>query len=878
MGWMEKLCEAYDSAIDTDQSDETSPLLPVGFARKEIKYHVVLEETGAFFSAEEWAAKTFQTVPSSAKAESRTGDKGTPFPLADQLKYLVSEEGGNPRLQKYLEQLSDWCGQPGAPACLGALKHYLEQGTLLSDLTDKAHLKVKYYKNADGQGGYGPDAKAWVTFSVQAPLEDEQGDELWKRRDVRESWAAYLNTAGGEKGPLCYVEGMRLPGIDSHPKVQGNAKLISAKDNEYPFQYKGRFSEDRSAANVSFDASIRAHNALSWLVQRQGFSRYGMTLVAWHTNGCPMKVPVEENTLDVPKQKADTFQVYAKALSAARAGYGDKLKEFSKSGRADKAVILGMEAATDGRMSITYYQELPGGEYVDRLAGWYASCCWECWNWQEKHCEIATPTPLQIAEAVMGHDSVQIAKKDLKCEKAASKLMRQLHLRLLSCIVGSAPLPKEGEEDADARWARAYTVALPEDLVRSAFRRSVSPLSFTDRDGKWSETTWRSCLGVTCALIRKKQLEAGQTVDVVLDRACTERDYLYGRLLAVADFAEWSSVEERVKGYQTNAVRLMQRFVQRPFETWLRIHDKLIPYLDKLGEKRNGYQMLLGQIELQFRPEDRRSGAPLSFAFLQGYYCQRQALFQTAEERAGQKDEPVPYRLPEGRSELYGCLLAVADLAESRARSDGSDGERMTGVLRTMSACAARPLEVWPRIHSRLIPYLERLATQSGYYSDLFRRVESRFSPADRDADAPLDSTYLHGYYCMRQAVLSKSLEKTEADPRPSDLPHTRDRVYGRLLGLENRLERLVMDVIQKRPEEEYRASNALRWMERFAAQPDSTWQYLRDRLMPYWQKLRLRGGRYFEEMEALEALLQDNGWNHDTLLDGSYLNEYYKI
>mgnify|MGYP002228493607 CR=1 FL=1 len=38
--------------------------------------------------------------------------------------------------------------------------------------------------------------------------------------------------------------------------------------------------------------------------------------------------------------------------------------------RTNCAVILGLEAATDGRMSVTYYQECSGNEYVKRLEAW----------------------------------------------------------------------------------------------------------------------------------------------------------------------------------------------------------------------------------------------------------------------------------------------------------------------------------------------------------------------------------------------------------------------------------------------------------------------------------------------------------------------------
>ena len=154
-----------------------------------------------------------------------------------------------------------------------------------------------------------------------------------------------------------------LPYVENHPKLQGNAKLISAKDTEFPFQYKGRFVDDRSAALVSYDASVRAHNALTWLITRQGMQRFGMTWVVWNTNGAVMKVPIEEENGFIDEEEEDeeetasrpvvnTFAGYAREVSTAARGYGGKLHDYDPE-RANRAVILGLEAATDGRMSIT---------------------------------------------------------------------------------------------------------------------------------------------------------------------------------------------------------------------------------------------------------------------------------------------------------------------------------------------------------------------------------------------------------------------------------------------------------------------------------------------------------------------------------------------
>ena len=66
----------------------------------------------------------------------------------------------------------------------------------------------------------------------------------------------------------------------------------------------------------------------------------------------------------------------------------------------------------------------------------------------------------------------------------------------------------------------------------------------------------------------------------------------------------------------------MARFVQRPGETWQQLYLQLLPYLKQLGKSgriARDYQRLLGQIEQQFRDDDRLSARPLSDLFLAGF-------------------------------------------------------------------------------------------------------------------------------------------------------------------------------------------------------------------------------------------------------------------
>lgn len=876
MGWMQKLNEVYDTMIDVEPEagSNQAVLIPVGFVQKTVKYLVTLTDDAEFFSARENSEEESNCiVPSTPQAEARTGDNGAPFPLAEQLKYLVCDGEDNLRLEKYLEQLENWCSQATAPSCLRTLHTYLKKKTLWQDLCSVSGLKIKYHKDEMKKDAKGADAKAYVCFAVQSLHEPET--RLWKRKDVQESWSQYISQAKEESTALCYVTGEHREPLDTHPKIQGNAKLISAKDGAYPFQYKGRFSEDRSAVTVSTHASIRAHNALKWLMEKQGFRKYGLNIVAWNVQSGPLTVPLDE--WDYEPDLPDTFEEYAIALREATNGRSEKLKNFQAQigyfcDRAEKVaatVVLGMESATDGRMSINYYQEMEGNMYAARLENWYKTCCWEYFSKGGEQA-IATPTPYMIAKAVMGAGSAQRARQDVQCKKSDAKQLRDLYKRLLCCIVDGAAFPK--------------------NLLYNAIHRAEFPLSFTNSAGGWQRLSWEECVRTTCALIRRARFDDHMALPQNrLDVRCDNRDYLYGRVFAVADFLERTASEER--GLPTNAIRMMQFFVQRPAEAWKQLHLKLLPYLTKLskqGVSASYFQKLFGQIEQQFSTEgaDRIRNNALGENFLLGLYAQNRELYAKMEERVAQVEPVLEYRPSKDRSELFGCLLAVADCVEWNAESERNstytesrhDGNTL--ALRFMAQFASRPAETWKRIHAALIPYLEKLGIRNGsFYLAQLHKLESCFSTEVRLYNKPLDSMFLHGYYCMRQCLRTKDARLVVLEENQRDqVAQSREELFGKLLALENRIERIVLD--QEKSEDGNRTSNAVRFMHQFAMKPASTWGFLEKRMLPYQRKLScIRRGQSVEFQRRLEEWkrqIDENHWNTDDPLRTSWLHFYY--
>lgn len=895
MGWMQKLNEVYDVMIEVkpEEGSNQVTLIPEGFVQKSVKYLVTLTADATFFSVREHSEDEIRCIiPSTPQAEARTGDNGAPFPLAEQLKYLVCDGEDNPRLEKYLDQLKDWCSQPNAPECLKILYTYLEKKTLLQDMCSVSELKVKYHKDETKKDAGGADAKSFVCFAVQDLHEPET--RLWMRGDVQRSWSDYIARDVGNDSALCYVTGEKRKPLDNHPKVQGNAKLISAKDAGYPFQYKGRFSEDRSAAIISEYASIRAHNTLKWLLEKQGFRKYGLNIVAWNVQSGSLSVPLDEDEWEEEPDLPDTFEEYAIALSEAAKGYGKRLKNFQKQighiengeARVATTVVLGMEAATDGRMSINYYQEMEGNTYAEHLEEWYESCCWEYFN-SEKERIIHTPTPLTIAKAVMGIGSVQRARQDVQCKKSDAKQLKALYKRLLCCIVDGAVLPK--------------------NLLYSAVHRAEFPLSFKNSKGSWQRAAWEDCVRTTCSLIRRARYDDAKLsmnegkdwrtwihrINLPrnrLDVNCNNRDYLYGRLFAVAD-----CLERRVNDNNelpTNAIRMMQFFVQRPAETWKQLHVKLIPYLGRVGKLGKGehnasyYQKLFGQIEQMFSVErnDRARNDSLGEDFLLGLYAQNRELYAKSEEWTSVAESVQEYCPSNNRSELYGCLLAIADCAEWRSESEKkgaytvSKHDGNTLALRFMAKFVSRPAETWEQIHAGLLPYLEKMGIHnSSFYLSQLHKLECCFSIEDRLNNLPLDSQFLHGYYCMRQCMITKGKLIVSEYPQNQETK-TREEVFSKLLALENRMERIVLDL--EKSEDENRISNAVRFMNRFAMNPASTWSYLEERMIPYQKKLskvrRKQAVKLTTKLEEQKQQITENHWNTNEPLKSVWLHFYY--
>ncbi|MEG6520976.1 type I-C CRISPR-associated protein Cas8c/Csd1 [Desulfotomaculum sp. 1211_IL3151] len=624
MGWIHKLYDTYEnckSEVGAASPDEQAiPLLPMAHSTQNAQIEVILSRDGDFISARELKKEEAMTIIPVTEDSATRSSGIAPHPLCDKLQYLAGDytdyvkkkNGGNFHIQ-YIEQLEGWCSSEYSHSKVWAVLTYLKKDTLVGDLIrqkvlvcDEEGLLAK-----DVKMGAGDQSDAFIRFRVETSGEEESA--IWLDPQVYESHVRYYLSIQKEV-TLCYVRGEAIPCSDKHPaKVRNTgdkAKLISANDS-VGFTYRGRFGDKNQVVQVGYETTQKAHNALRWLIEKQGYRNGDQVVVAWGTKNESLP-PFLNDTEDILAEEAPAFsteQDFARRLNKAIAGYGCDLDTMAE------IVIMGLDAATVGRLAITYYRELDGWDFLNRIKAWHSTCIWK--HTYKKVSDgvnekgkpnfkfitfIGAPAPKDITWAVYG-------------DKVSDKLKKATVERLLPCIIDAAHLPY--------------------DLVNSAVNRVSNPIGME----KWE---WEKALTITCALIRKYRYDKSgkkEVWEMSLDENQKDRSYLFGRLLAIAqqieEYALYTTGERRA----TNAERLMHQFKLRPYKTWGIINDKLGPYMERLGAKGANLTERMTRVNAMLSFEDFTSSEQLKDSYILGYYCQREVFLDEKKQRMEEKQK-----------------------------------------------------------------------------------------------------------------------------------------------------------------------------------------------------------------------------------------------
>lgn len=592
MSWLNDLYLTYEACkSEAGVVKEGQPLLlPIAHLTQNAQLEVVLDEEGRFGRAYRVDKEDAVTViPVTEDSSSRSGKAVFPHPLCDKLEYIAGDYGDfvsgskKEKYDKYIVQLEAWAQSKYSLPQVRTVCQYLRRGMLMHDLLEAGFFAYEGGQIiAEKQQGIAL-ADWFVRFAVEIPGQPES--RLYCDPRVFDSYIEFY-LSSQENRELCYVSGETVPCSEKHPaKIRNTAdkaKLISSNNASGVLTFKGRFNDSSQVASVSYEISQKAHSALRWLIAKQACLRMGeQVFVVWSVEKPEMKSPFEELYWE-EEERAYTDDAYSDWVRKAIWGPGDPPRDK------DFVMVMGVEAATTGRLSVPFYQKYGAKQFITNITKWKTETCWLNRSNKKQALVPWSPSVIEIVKLVAGEKN--------------EKFNKSVRERLLPCIV-------EGRR-------------LPYDVVLSALGQAVNPSHYKDY---WE---WNKVVTITCALLRKWQIERGDRKEehgMSLDTESKDRSYIFGQLLATAEMLERSALSMGSSNNKevlrnTAAEKYFVRFQRYPVETWNTIRNQLNPYILKLKSAGKPYYInkineLTDRLELAQRDK-------LEPTFLQGYSSQ----------------------------------------------------------------------------------------------------------------------------------------------------------------------------------------------------------------------------------------------------------------
>ena len=594
------MTQAYDTYCAMEKQyvgvygEAKEPLVPVSHQIAKADLEITLDSEGNLLDARQVDPKEATTIiPVTEQSAGRTGDTCCAHPLCDQLRFFSPRYPA--KYEAYLTQLHRWEGSPYSHPKLSAIAGYVEKGSILEDMSRLGLISLD-------EKGMPTKEKLLVRWRVEAGTEGNVA-ACWQDRTLFQAFIDYY-AAGQKSDPVyCMVSGKNALPANQHPKkiinICANAKLISANDTS-GFTYRGRFQSDAQAMTMSYEASQKIHSALHWLSANQGVAIGGRTFLCWNPQGIEIPKPqatfLRGNTTNQVK-----YSDYRKALS-------DTLRGWKETIPADAgAVIAAFDAATSGRLALTYYSELPASDFLERLHNWDALCCWN-----HDPFGIQAPSLYQIANCAFG--TVRTSGSQTKLE-SDDRILRQQVQRLLSCRVDKGKMPAD---IARAAAAKASNLQIMDTQLRE------------------------TVLFTACAVLRKYYYDWDREEwNMSLEPEKKDISYQYGRLLAVFEKIEQDTYDKDEQR-EPNAIRMQSVFAKRPRYAsrilWEQLKKAYYPHLKPWNRVK--YDRLIGEIieQISNLPQAEHEEA-LKDTYLFGYYLQKKALYTSDKTENSQEEE-----------------------------------------------------------------------------------------------------------------------------------------------------------------------------------------------------------------------------------------------
>ena len=509
-------------------------------------------------------------APVTSESCARQGVSPAPHALCDKLKYF--DPAGKHRV-RYMEQLGEWVSSDYSHPIAEAVYKYVGGGTVMSDL--KKYKDSKTFSYTDN------DMVRWRVEGLKG-----EDPECWKNKNLRQKYIDYQESLskGKEASGFCHITGKRTYVCEKYPRSAIYRKHKNLSAMEFG-NNAGEYFEVGQDVIDKFQASSR------FLRTYYGSAIGDSTVITWCTNGEDL-VGAEKPLFFSSEREFKLPFEYRKALKNYCDMELDKMEE-------DTDVITAIFHVIDpdkGRICVPLYDKQAARTYFDNLRKWDGSLCWA--DSQGNIRTLAIPYILKCAHSIVNGEEEKISKSGFKL------VSRDLHA-LIDARIHGLPFPRPVADKIISRAMRFETIG------QADVRRRI--------------------INAACAVYRKTVFDAsGEEVSMMFNPDSKDRNYLFGRLLAIlerieriADINKKSSSDS--KGPEPMVIKKHLQYIFRPMDTV----NEVILNLDrnvftKLSQKNRAYfRNLISDVLAALNECGEDLNKPLDPSHLVGYSLQK---------------------------------------------------------------------------------------------------------------------------------------------------------------------------------------------------------------------------------------------------------------
>lgn len=623
MDFFTSLLQAYESAekaglVDNHQQAGTK-LLPIYHSSS--KSHgsdiisIQLNKEGQFMKADFLSNDEIIIFPVTSDSVARSGKDPAPHPLVDKLSYFVSEISQS-QYDNYHAQLDTWiksCQNEEVKTYLSLIQNFILQADFLQKILQslfgkeyqREGLKITCFQD-DGKEKKVDLSSCFVEFKVDAFI-GHQTISVTNYKTLHEDYIAFVESLEADK-VICNISGQEEVLATKHRGLLGNAKLISVSNN--PEMYKGRFKERDDAFTVGNRSSEKIHLMAKFLLEHDHTHTWlgGVQhLINWFSDDLTnesqldITVPIVEElgewstmpTISVVAKEAVPFHIEETNQKIGKS-YIKGNKQFSDASNYYVAIL---NKTSNGRISLKYFRQLNSSKLLENLDSWQDKYSWEAMKKGGGY-HLKTPSFNEIILAAYGVDRERFWELDNDSFRSVQ------YQQLITALLDGQAIP----------------LAIVKKLESNLKQRHRYPKH------------WYHMQQVSLAILHKRN---GREFTPMLDHENKDRDYLFGRLLAIYELLEAQRYEldGGSKDRVTNAERYWTAYTGQPAKLMSHLENKVKPYEEVLKLNRPGIFRKLEKerreiVEL-LAPKimEKDFNQPLDYKFIFGYYAEKKYFF-----------------------------------------------------------------------------------------------------------------------------------------------------------------------------------------------------------------------------------------------------------